>query len=70
MYCTKTKHIITFDFVMLLRARGNAVLSNPKHPLESLIQFGRMSSQYYVLHIGHCSPSDFQLQAVRGHFQS
>ena len=29
MYCTKTKHIITFDFVMLLRARGNAIPSNP-----------------------------------------
>ena len=28
-------------FVMLLRARGNAVLSNPKHALECLIQFGR-----------------------------
>ena len=41
MYCTKTKHIITFDFVMLLRARGNAVPSNPKHALECLIQLGR-----------------------------
>ena len=41
MYCTKTKHIITFDFVMLLRARGNAVPSNPKHALECLMQFGR-----------------------------
>ena len=37
----KTKHIITFDFVMLLRARGNAVPSNPKHALECLMQFGR-----------------------------
>ena len=33
MYCTKTKHIIIFDFVMLLRARGNA--------LECLMPFGR-----------------------------
>ena len=41
MYCTKTKHIITCDFVMLLRARGNAVPSNPKHALECLLQFGR-----------------------------
>ena len=41
MYCTKIKHIITFDFVMLLRARGNAVSSNPKHALECLMQFGR-----------------------------
>ena len=42
MYCTKTKHIITFDFAMLLlRARGNAVPSNPKHALECLMQFGR-----------------------------
>ena len=41
MYCTKTKHIFTFDLVMLLRARGNAVLSNPKHALECLMQFGR-----------------------------
>ena len=41
MYCTKTKHIIIFDFVMLLRARGNAVSSNPKHALECLMQFGR-----------------------------
>ena len=41
MYCTKTKHVITFDFVMLLRAKGNVVLSNPKHALESLMQFGR-----------------------------
>jgi len=29
-----------------------------------------MSSQQYVLHIGYCSPSDFQLQVVRSHFQS
>ena len=41
MYCEKNKHVITFDFVMLLRARGNTVLSNPKHALESLMQFGR-----------------------------
>ena len=41
MYCTKTKHIITFDFVMLLRARGNAVPFNPKHTFECLMQFGR-----------------------------
>ena len=41
MYCTKTKHTITFDFVMLLRARGNAVPSNLKHALECLMQFGR-----------------------------
>ena len=41
MYCTKTKHIITFDFVMLFRARINAVPSNPKHALECLMQFGR-----------------------------
>ena len=41
MYCTKTKHINTIDFVMLLRVRGNAVLSNPKHILESLMQFER-----------------------------
>ena len=41
MCCTKTKHIITFDFVMLLRARGNVVPSNPKHTLECLMQFGR-----------------------------
>ena len=41
MYCTKTKRIITFDFVMLLRARGNAVPSNPKHALKCLMHFGR-----------------------------
>ena len=41
MCCTKTKHLITFDFVRLLRARGNAVSSNPKHALECLMQFGR-----------------------------
>ena len=41
MYCTKTTHVITYDFVMLLRARGNAVSSNPKHALECLMQFGR-----------------------------
>ena len=41
MYCTKTKHIITIDFVMLLRFRGNAVSSNPKHAFECLMQFGR-----------------------------
>ena len=41
MYCTKTKHIITFDFVMVLRARGNAVPSNPKHGLKCLTQFGK-----------------------------
>ena len=41
MHCTKTKHIIIFDFVMLLRAKGNAVPSNPKHALECLMQFGR-----------------------------
>ena len=41
MYCTKNKYIITFDFVMLLRARGNAVSSNPKHALEYLKQFVR-----------------------------
>ena len=37
----KTKHMITFDFVVLLRDRGNAVPSNPKHDLECLMQFGR-----------------------------
>ena len=58
------------DFVMLFRARGNAVPSNPKHAFKCLLQFGRMSSQLYVLHIGYCSPSDFQLQAVKGHLQS
>ena len=41
MHSTKIKHIITFVFVMLLRARGNAVPSNPKHALECLMQFGR-----------------------------
>ena len=41
MYCTKTKHIITFDFVMLLRARGNSVPTNPKQALECLMQFER-----------------------------
>ena len=41
MYCPKTKHIITFDFDVLLRARGNAVLFNPKHALECLMQLGR-----------------------------
>ena len=41
MYCTKTKHIIIFDLVMLLRARGNAVSSNSKHALECLMQFER-----------------------------
>ena len=41
MYCTKTKHIITFHFAMLFRARGNAVPSNTKHALECLMQFGR-----------------------------
>ena len=29
------------NFVMLLRARGKAVPSNPKHALECLMQFGR-----------------------------
>ena len=33
--------MITFDFVMLLRARGNAVPSNPKHALECLMRFRR-----------------------------
>ena len=54
----------TFDFVMLLQARGNAIPSNPRHALECLMQFGKdqgMSSQLNVLHIGYCSPSDFQL---------
>ena len=41
MDCTKTKHIITFDLVMLLRAGENVVPSNPKHALECLMQFGR-----------------------------
>ena len=41
MYCTKTQDIITFDFVMLLRARGNAVASNPKHAHECLMQLRR-----------------------------
>ena len=41
MDCTKTKHIITFDLVMLLRARGNVVPSNAKHALKRLMQFGR-----------------------------
>ena len=69
MHCTKTKHIIAFDFVMFLGARANAVPSNPKHALECLMQFGRDVFPT-SLHIGYCSPSDFQLQAVRGHFQS
>ena len=42
-------------YVMLLRAKGNAVPSNG------------MSSQFHVLHIGYFSPSDFQLQAMRDH---
>ena len=58
------------DFVVLLRTRGNAVLSNPKHALECLMQFGRDVFLIYVLHIGYYSPLDFQLQAVRYHFQS
>ena len=33
--------MITFDFVMLLRARENTVPTNPKHALECLMQFGR-----------------------------
>ena len=41
MYLTKTKHIITFDFVMLLRAGKKAAPSNPKHALECLMQFVR-----------------------------
>ena len=41
MYCTKAKHITTFDFAMLLRARENAVPSNPKHAVYCFIQFGR-----------------------------
>ena len=41
MYCTKTTHTITYDFVMLLLAIGNAVPSDPKHALECLMQFGR-----------------------------
>ena len=41
MYCTKTKHVITFDFVMLFLARGNAVPSNAKHALKCLTKFGR-----------------------------
>ena len=66
----KAKHIITFDFVMLLQAKGNAVSSNPKHALECLMQFGKDVFQIYVLRIGYCSPSNFQLQAARRHFQS
>ena len=45
MHCTKTKHIITFDFVMFVRARGNAVPSNRKHAFECLMQFGRNAFQ-------------------------
>ena len=41
MYCTKTKYIITFDFVVLLRAGKKVVPSNPKYALECLMQFGR-----------------------------
>ena len=41
MYCTKNKYKITVDFVVLLRARGNAVPSNLNHVLECLMQFGR-----------------------------
>ena len=41
MYGAKAKHIITFELIMLLQARGNAVLSNPKYALECLRQFGR-----------------------------
>ena len=70
MYCAKNKYIITVDFVTLLRARGNAAPSNPKHALECLKQFGRDAFQLYVLQIGYCSPSDFQLQAVGSHFQN
>ena len=39
MYCTKTILIIAFDFVMLLRARENAIPSNSKHALQCLMQF-------------------------------
>ena len=41
MYCTKNKYIITFDFVMLLRVRENAISSSPKHVLQCFKQFGR-----------------------------
>ena len=42
LLCTVQKsNIITFDFVMLFRARGNSVPSNPKHAFECLMQFGR-----------------------------
>ena len=41
MYCTKAKHIITSDFVMPFRAKGNAVPSNPKLALECLVRFER-----------------------------
>ena len=41
MYCTTPKYVITFGFVLFLRARENAVSSNPKHFLECLMQFGR-----------------------------
>ena len=51
MYCEKTEHIITFDFVMLFRARGNAVSSNPKHAIECLMQFGR--DVFSTLSIGY-----------------
>ena len=63
MYCTKTKHIITFDFVMLFRARGNAVPFNPKRALEFLMQFWRdvfptLCIAYWLpLIIGFSTPS-------------
>ena len=70
MYCTKIKHIITFDFVMLLRARENAVPPNPKQVLECLTQFGRDVFPTLCIAYRLLLTIGFSMQAVRGYFQS
>ena len=80
MCCTKTKHIITFDFVMLLRARGNAVPFNLKHALESLMKFGRdvfstLSIAYRLLltigfSIASCERSFSKLKLIKAFIKS
>ena len=79
-YYTKTKHIITVDFVMLLRARGNTVLPNPKHALECLLQFGRdgfpiLCTAYRLLltirfSIASCERSFLKLTLIKAYIRS
>ena len=56
MYCTKTKHIITLDFVMLLQAKENAVSSD----LNTLTaaKFSRYTLRRFIVkaHILHILP--------------